>query len=416
MGRKKIKKQKVFNNKKEERQPANFSMLVHSHEKFTLNSFSVTEEGYLEANDSTIYRAGIFEFYLSEFRLENLPEELRTMSGSTVLRGLVELESIQDKQYLESLSQRPITDEHPATMADARNTRYVQRGVAKTKGRVKGDLVKCPLLFTDSELIEKIKNGKKGLSQGNYATFTWGKGTHPVYGHYDFKMTELRANHIAVTNYPRGGEQTVINERDGQQSLNTKTKEIEKMEETIVVNGVEITFSKQAAQAYRQVEAERDKLKSDTSQQAKQIATLNSEKSAVEAERDKLAHDANDQGVFNSRVAERVELVNRAKTLHPEVDEKLNDIDLKRTAVQHSNPGMSLDGKDDAYIEALFDFCCKEKSDGSDGLGAAVRNSESQRPQGSGNLSDKPVFNAQQKAAKALEEQQKEFRSGKKSL
>ena len=159
-----------------------------------------TENGYLVA-DALIARTGIQLYGGDEVGCPEMP----------VVRVYRPPEEVFRKKALSSMSNMPITLEHPPHMVDAGN--WKQYAVGHTDDEVvrDGDCVRTQLILMDAKAVEACeKNGVRELSVGYGCELKWGRGETPSGEVYDAKQVAIRGNHLAVVPAARGGSRLRI--------------------------------------------------------------------------------------------------------------------------------------------------------------------------------------------------------------
>lgn len=117
-------------------------------------------------------------------------------------------EEVFDKAALGSFVGKPITDDHPSEAVTASNWRDLSRGTIMTAKRDiadDGEYVGFDLAFMDADLITKIDDGKRELSNGYAARLDVEDGTAPDGTEYQAVQREIRGNHVAVVDAGRAG-------------------------------------------------------------------------------------------------------------------------------------------------------------------------------------------------------------------
>lgn len=143
-------------------------------------------------------------------------------------------EEVFHKDAMASLAHRPITNDHPPEMVDARNWRkYTVGNVGDTIAR-DGEYVRVPTTLMDADTISQVQAGKRELSVGYHADIDWTPGEFNG-EKYDARMINIRGNHLAVVDTARGGSNLKI----GDSNVNTKT---------IVVDGLSVELADKDAQ------------------------------------------------------------------------------------------------------------------------------------------------------------------------
>lgn len=154
----------------------------------------MTEHGYLRA-DAFVTRTGIFEYQL--------------LDGS-IRRELRPAEEVFDWNSLHTLSEIPITNDHPPSMLDANNTRNYVIGWTSKDVRKNKHFVECGLTIIAQDAINEIISGKKQETSCGYVCDI--EETPGVWQgeRYDAIQRNIRYNHVAVVEYGRAGRDVKI--------------------------------------------------------------------------------------------------------------------------------------------------------------------------------------------------------------
>ncbi|MCK4960047.1 MAG: hypothetical protein KAT00_11620, partial [Planctomycetes bacterium] len=158
-------------------------------------------------------------------------------------------------------------------------------------------------------------------------------------------------NHIAVVDKARGGPEIRIN--DSWPSA-TKPKEGKQMAER-TINGIAIEFSDQGAQAVDQYQAQADK-------SAGQVAALEVRLTDAKADAEKLQGELDAQKSaqltdeqIEAKVSERLEVVDDARKLHPEIEVKGKSLTaIKTEAIKHADKEFKFQKETSDYVDGVF--------------------------------------------------------------
>lgn len=139
--------------------------------------------------DATLTRTGVFVYRDSagnEFREYRPPEEVFDEASIASFEGLV------------------ITDDHPPVMVDAANVTAYKRG---RNAGVKRDGIHMTgtLIIEDATLRDKMRNGKREVSNGYACELDMVAGVSPDGEKYDAIQRKIRGNHIAIVDMGRAG-------------------------------------------------------------------------------------------------------------------------------------------------------------------------------------------------------------------
>jgi hypothetical protein len=173
-----------------------------------------TDDGYMVAMPR-VARTGIQLYYGSELGLTG--DDAKKIKK--VYRGEDE---VFNASSLHSFGHKPFTDDHPPVNVTADNWKEYARGQAGDDIVRDGQFIRVPMVLMDSGVIKKFKDGKAELSVGYECEIDFTPGTAPDGMQYDARQTNIRANHIAVVDAARGGNQLRIGDGTGKK-VNVET-------------------------------------------------------------------------------------------------------------------------------------------------------------------------------------------------
>jgi uncharacterized protein len=160
---------------------------------------SRTPEGFLVAQQARLCRSGWQTYHPSELKL----------GGSEMIEVYRPRSEVLADSFLASLEGKCVVDEHPRNdWVNSQNARWFCCGhcsnIRKGPDLENGDAtVIGDLVITDESLINKIASGKRELSVGyEYRMLPRDDGS--------YEMRDLVANHIALVEHARAGEQIRI--------------------------------------------------------------------------------------------------------------------------------------------------------------------------------------------------------------
>src|SRR5208283_4953544 len=95
-------------------------------------------------------------------------------------------EEVFSRDAMHSMANKPITLTHPKKMVDAKSWAKVARGFSGNEVVRDGDVVRVPLMLTDSEAIAAFKSGSaREMSVGYTTDIDWTQGRTPAGEAYD---------------------------------------------------------------------------------------------------------------------------------------------------------------------------------------------------------------------------------------
>jgi HK97 family phage prohead protease len=246
--------------------------MINLYDAMVLDEKSVrrTNDGYLTCM-ARVARTGIQEYKGVELGRPDMP---------TVRVYRPEGEVFGDAAC-RSFAYRPVTYNHPRMPVNAGN--WKKLAVGQTGGDVvrDGQYVRVPLVLMDGDTIALVESGEaKELSMGYSTDLKWEAGVTADGKPYDAIQTAIRGNHLAVVAAARGGSELRIGDA-------VQTGEVEMVDRTIVVDGVNLTLSDvSAAVVSRALEGIQFKAKD-----------LQEKLTAAEEEKKKVTKDAADAAV-----------------------------------------------------------------------------------------------------------------------
>lgn len=156
----------------------------------TLGPARRTDEGYLVL-DAYLARAGVYAY--------------RNPDGS-ITRELIDEDELFDQAWLDSLTMKPVTDDHPPGMVQPDSYKEYAVGTIGADLRADGDKLRGSLVVQDAAAITAINKGKRQVSCGYTCELHHTPGRHDTYGEYDAIQRKRRGNHAAIVDRGRHGE------------------------------------------------------------------------------------------------------------------------------------------------------------------------------------------------------------------
>ena len=319
-------------------------------------------------------------------------------------------EEVFSKETLESYELVPLTNNHPPEKVSPEN--YKKYAVGNLGEEIEHDAFNAyaEIVVHDAEAIAAVKAGRTGLSGGyscdvvtegtvSYPVLDWdgkeiARTTYQVPGNfngtpYDAIQTNIRGNHVALVDVPRGGDLLHL-----------------RFDGADVGMGVRISDNKPISP--NQKESQMAKIKLDGAQEHEvpeavkvhldsldaKIVSLETEKSKLQAKADSASEELKSvkaeakakedgfQAKVDAAVAARVELVATATKYGVKADG--SDAEIKGSLIAKAFPTAKLDGKDEAYMAARLDAALELLESGIQHVDAL----ESQRGQTNGNRND----------------------------
>jgi len=300
--------------------------------------FKRTSQGFLRVN-ANLTKTGVFAY-------EN-GREYR--SDEEVFRA----------DSLESLKGSPVTDLHPVEKSTDRfltpaNAKEHIIGITESVER-DGDYLKGSLIIFHEDAIKAIESGdRKEISLGYQCQLEQRPGSFNGQA-YDAVQRNIIVNHVAIgpTGWGRAGADCTI--RTDSKTTTTGTA----MSEVIRLDGVDVAMTP-------------DNIKTLFSDQKKQFEELRGRFDALglELEKEKSARAAaEDLEAMESRVQMRLELVQKCqRILGEDALGGKSDEELKLMAIKKFYPNVDLNGKDQSYLDGMFETILSQQELRNDSL------------------------------------------------
>ena len=160
-------------------------------------SREVTPEGFLRVR-ARIGRTGLHSYRAAEL---GMPEGFSPEAPVRVWRPPDE---VFDPASLASFAGKPVTDDHPPVMVDARNWKRYAIGHCGPAVEREGDHLVTDLLIADAGAAARAQAGAE-LSNGYHADFVFEPGLTPEGEAYDAIQRNIRGNHVALVDAGRCG-------------------------------------------------------------------------------------------------------------------------------------------------------------------------------------------------------------------
>ena len=363
--------------------------------------FKKTDEGFLQGRP-IVTSVGVFSY--------------RNADGS-ITRELRLPEEVFDKDSLESMKGKPVSNDHPEERVTSENVKAYQVGslgsnpsdwvdgwAASHKdpeplGRgmpgSDGFHIAIDMTITDEKAIADVLAGKTALSMGYFCDIEPAQPGAVWCGmSYDGIQRKIRYNHCAIVDAARAGDAARIrmDSADAIQILNTDTvgpksnQEGFSMMKKIRLDGVDYEGEEGLIKAYQDqkkraddAEAVIEKIEEDLEKLKKEVSKLEGEAedkkdraAKLEAEL-KLAKDqAMDPKRLDALVKARVDLLDAAILAGVEVRDGVSDADLQKSIITTVYPEAKLDGKDEAYINGRFDSALEDLRKDADDRGRPI--------------------------------------------
>lgn len=359
-----------------------------------------TPEGYLIDNP-ILTRVGIFEYHNPD---------------GTIRRELRLPEEVFAAESLASYKGKPVILTHEAGLVDVENVQQEHIGTILSEGIQDGDNVRAQIVIHDAESLDY---GLRELSLGYTQTPDETPGVWNGQP-YDAIQRNIQINHLALVEKARAGEQARLNidgeEQGGNQMSKArkdgltpeeiarlveeyKQRQAQRMENTNPTtdegtNPDEQTTDEDEADPVKEVKDRRDRRDASgdcetmdeasgvIAQQdediqklldfiaqlqakidfdeasAEEEAKADSEGETAEANADEEEPQENPLNMdsIDAYVNQKIELIRLGDKLNLDGIETMKPMDAKKAIITKVHPNIRLDGKDTAYINAMFDI------------------------------------------------------------
>lgn len=359
-----------------------------------------TPEGYLIDNP-ILTRVGIFEYHNPD---------------GTIRRELRLPEEVFAAESLASYKGKPVILTHEAGLVDVDNVQQEHIGTILSEGIQDGDNVRAQIVIHDAESLDY---GLRELSLGYTQTPDETPGVWNGQP-YDAIQRNIQINHLALVEKARAGEQARLNidgeEQGGNQMSKArkdgltpeeiarlveeyKQRQAQRMQNSNPTadegtNPDEQTTDEDEADPVQEVKDRRDRRDASgdcetmdeasgvIAQQdediqklldfiaqlqakidfdeasAEEEAKTDSEGETAEANADEEEHQENPLNMdsIDAYVNQKIELIRLGDKLNLDGIETMKPMDAKKAIITKVHPNIRLDGKDTAYINAMFDI------------------------------------------------------------
>lgn len=359
-----------------------------------------TPEGYLIDNP-ILTRVGIFEYHNPD---------------GTIRRELRLPEEVFAAESLASYKGKPVILTHEAGLVDVENVQQEHIGTILSEGIQDGDNVRAQIVIHDAESLDY---GLRELSLGYTQTPDETPGVWNGQP-YDAIQRNIQINHLALVEKARAGEQARLNidgeEQGGNQMSKArkdgltpeeiarlveeyKQRQAQRMENTNSTadegtNPDEQTTDEDEADPVKEVKDRRDRRDASgdcetmdeasgvIAQQDEDIQKLldfiaqlqakidfdeasaeeeaktdsEGETAEVNADEEEPQENPLNMDSIDAYVNQKIELIRLGDKLNLDGIETMKPMDAKKAIITKVHPNIRLDGKDTAYINAMFDI------------------------------------------------------------
>jgi hypothetical protein len=149
--------------------------------------------------DAFITRAGIFEYLNPD---------------GSIRRELRAPEEVFDPTSMRSFQMLPVTNNHPPGLLSAADAKKYMVGMTGENVSRDDERIRTSLMVADENTIKEMEAGKIQVSCGYNCKIDATPGTHPIYGKYDVRQTDIRGNHVAIVDKGRAGDASIRMDSD----------------------------------------------------------------------------------------------------------------------------------------------------------------------------------------------------------
>lgn len=137
------------------------------------------------------------------------------MPTMDIVRVYRPADAVFNAKALESMTHKPVTDDHPPVLVDAKNWRKYSRGTTGDETLRDGEFVRVPMMVQDADLIDKMNKGKVEISVGYTCGITFQDGKTEDGEPFDAVQSDITVNHVAFVDQARGGAKLRIGDGTG---------------------------------------------------------------------------------------------------------------------------------------------------------------------------------------------------------
>lgn len=324
------------------------------------SGLTLTRDGYL-VGEARIARAGnVQQYYGSELGLTG-------DDASKVFGVYRDPDIVFNKDSMRSLAGRPITRNHPSEQVTAKNWKDLAKGAVGGVISRDGEHVVASMAIMDASAVEELKSnpGARALSAGYTVDIERADGVAPDGTPYQYKQSgELRFNHVAYLpgNNPRAGNTRIGDQGNPDIIYPAQPTEGGHMADSnlrkVMIDGLSVETTEQGAQAIEKL------TKQVGDAQAANVALADSHKAEIAAKDTEIGEltvklkDAEAKILADSdldaRVAERAELVSKAKAIVDADYTGKSDAEIRKSVVAAKLGDATVAGKSDEFVAGCF--------------------------------------------------------------
>lgn len=307
-----------------------------------------TEDGHL-VGEIVATGAGVFSYYDDKGKVVRLLRSVDDVKAATP--GIADL---------------PITLLHPTEDVTEYNIDRLKVGSIGHEVVFDGLNNKIHVDIADPIAVEAIKKHKiRAVSMGYDCHVVKDSGNWQGVD-YDGRQTEIVYNHMALVPVGRAGDGVNFRLRCGDSvDFNIFKQEDKHMKKTTLRDGSIVEVEESVFDELKSYKDECKQLKDAADEKQKTIDSVTGERDAAKASLSKAEKDieelkskAMDEAEIGKRVDARLALLKAADEAKIEKARDMSDKEIKIAIIAKAFDGISLDGKSDDYIAAMFDSAC----------------------------------------------------------
>jgi len=267
-------------------------------------------------------------------------------------------EEVFHEDSLASLRGAPATQFHPQGMVTAETFRDVAVGYMGDDVRQDGDKVVGSMAIQDSRTVKRIQDkALRELSAGYTCRIENTPGEYQGQ-RYDAIQRDIRYNHVALLppGAGRSGPEVALRLDSAGDCIAPEgwTRE----DQTMKIEIIDGTEYEVGTPAHTKASAARDKARTDA---ADALTQAEARADAAEAKvKDLEAKAEKEDERIDAAVSARLSLHREALRAGVEVKADASDEDIRRAVIGKVLPSVKLDGKEGAYLEAMFDLAVSQ--------------------------------------------------------
>lgn len=322
----------------------------------TLTGTRITDAGYLVA-DVRCARTGCQAYLGSEMGLMDRDVVNVYRSESVVF----------NKDSMATFAGKPVTIGHPADPVTADNWRDHAVGDIGEDVARDGETIRVSIKLMDAAAIKAVQDGTREISMGYTTGVEMRDGVAPDGTEYQAVQTgPIKINHLALVDKARGGQTLRIGDAENWGAMPIHADETK---EVIMTDTLQtVVLGDQAVQVSATDVATITKFKTDAAKtvsdmetaHTKAIAAKDAEIAKLEAKVDDAEGKVLSDADLDKRVADRADLIGKAKAIVSDVKtDGLSDAAIRK-AVVVTKLGDAMADKSDAYLDARFDILSED--------------------------------------------------------